>query len=278
MSPRYEGKPRLHQPSRMGAPRLARMRLATVAPTHTHAPAARLAPPPASTASGRLTRRAPSSLPTGHDGRPPRSGCASADRLRRPLSRAPCRPWSPPSVTQPTAVARDRLRRPYGPESNRNSDRSPSSNGEEALINATAVETGAPDRAIAPGGPVDVIGVDRQRVRPVGASDEPLVDARAVEVRAPDRAAVFVGPVDVPGVDRQSGRDVGAGDEALVDPRSVEIRAPDRVVVGPVHVLGADRDPVRDVGAGDEALVDARSVEVGAPDRARSVVGPVHVH
>src|ERR1039458_967277 len=114
----------------------------------------------------------------------------------------------------------------------RHPDRSSSSDGDEALVDARAVEAGAPDRAVAPVGPVDVPGVDRQRVRHVGTGDEPLVDAGAVEIRAPDRAAVLVGPVDVPGVDREPGRDVSAGDEALVDAAAVEIRAPDRVELG----------------------------------------------
>src|ERR1039458_5600683 len=118
----------------------------------------------------------------------------------------------------------------------RHPDRSSSSDGDEALVDARAVEAGAPDRAVAPVGPVDVPGVDRQRVRHVSAGDETLVDGRAGEFSAPYRAAAG-SPVDVAGGDRHHAR-ADAGDEALVDARAVEVGAPDRtaVGVGPVDV------------------------------------------
>ena len=70
---------------------------------------------------------------------------------------------------------------------------------DEALIDARAVEVGAPDREVGHAGrrygqvgvvPVDVGAVDRHLSRVADPADEVRIDARAVKVGAPDRAGV----------------------------------------------------------------------------------------
>jgi hypothetical protein len=63
--------------------------------------------------------------------------------------------------------------------------------GDEALVDAGAVEVGAPDRVGDGVRPVDVGVVDRHAVGDVGAGDEVLIGAGAVEVGAPYRAFVW---------------------------------------------------------------------------------------
>ena len=108
--------------------------------------------------------------------------------------------------------------------------------GDEALIDARAVQVRPPDRVAGAVGPVDVLAVDRHPERAARAGDEALIDARAVEVRPPDRAAAAVGPVHVLAVDRHLLRGARAGDQHLVDARAVQVRPPDRAAggVGPV--------------------------------------------
>ena len=146
---------------------------------------------------------------------------------------------------------------------------------DEGLLDAAAVEVGAPDGARMVG-PVDMGVVDRDPLRAAEGGDEVLLDSRAVEVGPSDRA-VEVRPVDVRVVDRHPLGGAGA-DEARVDPAAVEVGAPDRVgvEVGPVDVAAVDRQSVDlDLGPdADKTRVRGRAVEIGARDRP-GVIRPV---
>ena len=82
--------------------------------------------------------------------------------------------------------------------------------GDEVVVDAGAIEVGAPDRvgvrAFVEVGPADVGAVDRHVGGTTDPVDEALVDARPIEVGATDRVGdrERIRPVDVRGVDRDS--------------------------------------------------------------------------
>src|SRR3954451_20285810 len=72
--------------------------------------------------------------------------------------------------------------------------RQPSSttpSGDEAWVHAGPVQVRPPDRARTWAGPVDVVGVDRHGIGPLGG-DEAVVHARSIAVRPSD--PVEIGP------------------------------------------------------------------------------------